>query len=110
MIVLLFVDGASVFAALGSGVAFWLILGALTDIVREIRRSQSEAGCRPASARRTSAVGIRHVRLRISASGLTVLGIVGVVSLQTEKIVTMRPGETLEISGYTLRFEGIHPL
>ena len=41
--------------------------------------------------------------------GLTVLGIVGVVSLQTEKIVTMRPGETIEISGYTLRFDGIHP-
>ena len=33
LVVLLFVDGASVFAALGSGVAFWLILGALTDIV-----------------------------------------------------------------------------
>ena len=32
LIVFLFVDGASVFAALGSGVAFWLILGALTDI------------------------------------------------------------------------------
>ncbi len=41
--------------------------------------------------------------------GLTVLGIVGVVSLEAERILTMRPGETMEISGYTLRFEGIQP-
>ena len=108
LVVLLFVDGASVFAALGSGVAFWLILGALTDIVLK----SGAPKVKPAVALRRlaglprSAVGTALAHLGL---GLTVLGIVGVVSLQTEKIVTMRPGETLEISGYALRFDGIHP-
>nr|HMQ57328.1 cytochrome c-type biogenesis CcmF C-terminal domain-containing protein [Rhizobiaceae bacterium] len=39
--------------------------------------------------------------------GLTVLGIVGVTSFQGERIVAMRQGDTAEIAGYALRFEGM---
>ena len=108
LVVLLFVDGASVFAALGSGVAFWLILGALTDIVLKsgAPKVKLAVALRRLAGLPRSAFGTALAHLGL---GLTVLGIVGVVSLQTEKIVTMRPGETLEISGYTLRFDGIHP-
>ncbi|RWF91745.1 MAG: heme lyase NrfEFG subunit NrfE, partial [Mesorhizobium sp.] len=41
--------------------------------------------------------------------GLTLLGIVGTLSFGTEKILTMRAGETVELSGHTLRFEGLFP-
>ncbi|TIW21046.1 MAG: heme lyase CcmF/NrfE family subunit [Mesorhizobium sp.] len=41
--------------------------------------------------------------------GLTLLGIVGTLSFGTEKILTMRPSETVELSGHTLRFEGLLP-
>ncbi|WP_292386778.1 cytochrome c-type biogenesis CcmF C-terminal domain-containing protein, partial [Mesorhizobium sp.] len=41
--------------------------------------------------------------------GLTLLGIVGTLSFGTEKILTMRLGETVELSGHTLRFEGLFP-
>jgi cytochrome c-type biogenesis protein CcmF len=108
LVVVLFVDGASVFAALGVGLGFWLILGAFTDIVLKA----GIASAKPSVAfrrliglpRSTFGTALAHLGL-----GLTVLGIVGVVSLQVEKIITMRPGETLEISGYTLRFDGILP-
>ena len=108
LIVFLFVDGASVFAALGAGVAFWLILGALTDIAARsgAPKVKLAVALRRLAGLPRSAFGTALAHLGL---GLTVLGIVGVVSLQTEKIVTMRPGETLDISGYTLRFEGIHP-
>ena len=108
LVVLLFVDGATVFAALGAGLAFWLILGALTDIVLKA----GLPGVKPAVALRRliglprSVFGTALAHLGL---GLTVLGIVGVVSLETENIITMRPGETLQVSGYTLRFEGIQP-
>jgi cytochrome c-type biogenesis protein CcmF len=108
LVVLLFVDGATVFAALGAGLAFWLILGALTDIVLKA----GIATVKPAVALRRliglprSVFGTALAHLGL---GLTVLGIVGVVSLETENIVAMRPGETLQVSGYTLHFEGIQP-
>ena len=38
-----------------------------------------------------------------------VLGIAAVTSLEVERIVVMRPGDTLPIAGYTLRFDGIAP-
>jgi cytochrome c-type biogenesis protein CcmF len=108
LVVLLFVDGASVFAALGSGMAFWLILGALTDIVLKsgVLNGGPTIALRRLAGLPRSAFGTALAHFGL---GLTVLGIVGVVSFQTEKIVTMRPGETLRISGYTLRFDGILP-
>ncbi|HHZ07265.1 MAG TPA: heme lyase NrfEFG subunit NrfE, partial [Rhizobiales bacterium] len=39
--------------------------------------------------------------------GVTVLGIVGVMSFQGERIVAMRQGDTAELAGYSLRFEGM---
>ena len=45
LVMLLFVDGASVFAALGVGLAAWLVLGALTDLAT---KSGIGNGARPA--------------------------------------------------------------
>ena len=42
--------------------------------------------------------------------GLTTLGIVGVLSFETENILAMRPGQTTEISGHVLRFDEIAPV
>ncbi len=41
--------------------------------------------------------------------GLTTLGIVGTLCFGTEKILSMHAGETVELSGHTLRFEGLYP-
>jgi cytochrome c-type biogenesis protein CcmF len=105
LVMLLFVDGASALAALGTGLAVWLMLGALTDLAL-----RAGIGSAPALVFRRfiglpkSVFGTAFAHLGL---GVTVLGIVSVVSLEGEKIVAMRPGATVEIAGYTLRFDGI---
>ncbi|TIP03615.1 MAG: heme lyase CcmF/NrfE family subunit [Mesorhizobium sp.] len=104
----LFIDGASIFAALGVGLAVWLVAGALTDLA-----VKSGAGSvAPAVMFRRFAGLPRSVfgtALAHLGLGLTLLGIVGTLCFGTERILTMRPGETVELSGHTLRFEGLFP-
>ncbi|RUW53681.1 heme lyase CcmF/NrfE family subunit, partial [Mesorhizobium sp. M1A.F.Ca.ET.072.01.1.1] len=104
----LFVDGASVFAALGVGLAVWLVAGALTDLAVK----SGIGSVAPAVMLRRFAGLPRSVfgtALAHLGLGLTLLGIVGTLSFGTEKILTMRAGETVELSGHTLRFEGLFP-
>ncbi len=108
LVTMLAVEGETVFAALGIGLAFWLILGALTDIV--LKSGFGNVSARVMFSRFVglprSVFGTTLAHLGV---GLSVLGIVGVVSFETEKILTMRAGETVELSGHTVRFEGLHP-
>ncbi|SFT96830.1 heme lyase CcmF/NrfE family subunit [Mesorhizobium sp. YR577] len=108
LVTMLAVEGETVFAALGIGLAFWLILGALTDIV--LKSGFGNVAPRVMLSRFVglprSVFGTTLAHLGV---GLSVLGIVGVVSFETEKILTMRAGETVELSGHTVRFEGLHP-
>ncbi|MDG4908629.1 heme lyase CcmF/NrfE family subunit [Mesorhizobium sp. WSM4898] len=104
----LFIDGASVFAALGVGLAVWLVAGALTDLAVK----SGIGSVAPADMLRRFAGLPRSVfgtALAHLGLGLTLLGIVGTLSFGTEKILTMRVGETVELSGHTLRFEGLFP-
>ncbi|MBO6719167.1 MAG: heme lyase CcmF/NrfE family subunit [Rhizobiaceae bacterium] len=103
------IDRMSVFAALGYGLAAWLIGGALTDLALKAGLPRASLGV---AARRVvglpgSAVGtvLAHAGL-----GVTLLGIVSVYSLEVERFVTMKPGDTLEIAGRTLRFEEVTPV
>ncbi|CDX29131.1 heme lyase, CcmF subunit [Mesorhizobium plurifarium] len=104
----LLIDGASVFAALGVGLAVWLIAGALTDLAVK----SGFGSVAPAAVLRRFAGLPRSVfgtALAHLGLGLTLLGIVGTLCFGTEKILTMRAGETVELSGHTLRFEGLVP-
>ncbi|TPM37463.1 heme lyase CcmF/NrfE family subunit [Mesorhizobium sp. B2-3-4] len=108
MVTALFIDGASVLAALGVGLAVWLILGALTDLAVKAGLGNVAA---PVMARRLlglprSMFGTAFAHLGL---GLTVLGIVGTLCFGTEKILSMHAGETVEISGRTVRFVGLYP-
>jgi cytochrome c-type biogenesis protein CcmF len=108
LVTLLFINGASVLAALGAGLAFWLVAGALTDLA--VRSGLGKVSPRVALARFAglprSAFGTALAHLGL---GLTVLGLVGTLCFGTEKILSMRPGETMELSGHTLRFLGLTP-
>ncbi|TPK69625.1 heme lyase CcmF/NrfE family subunit [Mesorhizobium sp. B2-4-19] len=104
----LFIDGASVFAALGIGLAVWLVTGALTDLAVK----SGVGSVAPAVMLRRFAGLPRSVfgtALAHLGLGLTLLGIVATLSFGTEKILTMRAGETVELSGHTLRFVGLYP-
>ncbi len=109
LVTYLFIDGASVLAALGAGLAFWLICGALTDLA-----IKSGFGSVPFATtmrrfaglpRSIFGTAIAHLGL-----GLTLLGIVGTLNFGIEKILVMRPGETVDVAGYTLRFDGLYPV
>ncbi|TPI16535.1 heme lyase CcmF/NrfE family subunit [Mesorhizobium sp. B4-1-3] len=104
----LFIDGASVFAALGVGLAVWLIAGALTDLAV---KSGFGSVAPPVMLRRLAGLprSVFGTALAHLGLGLTLLGIVATLCFGTEKILTMRPGETVELSGHTLRFEGLTP-
>ena len=104
--VLLFVDRTAVLAACGIGLAAWLLLGALTDIVL-----RSGIGSVPAYVAWRRLVGLPRsvfgTALAHMGLGLTLLGIVNVTTFQGEKIVALNPGDNLTVSGYVLHFEGM---
>ncbi|MCZ8543186.1 heme lyase CcmF/NrfE family subunit [Mesorhizobium qingshengii] len=108
LVTALFIDGASVFAALGVGLAVWLILGALTDLAVKSGFGNVAAGIgvRRLLGLPRSVFGTAFAHLGL---GLTTLGIVGTLCFGTEKILSMHPGETVELSGHTLRFVGLYP-
>ncbi|MBZ9674817.1 heme lyase CcmF/NrfE family subunit [Mesorhizobium sp. ES1-1] len=104
----LFIDGASVFAALGIGLAVWLVAGALTDLAVK----SGVGSVAPAIMFRRFAGLPRSVfgtALAHLGLGLTLLGIVATLSFGTEKILSMRAGDTVELSGHRLRFVGLYP-
>ncbi|MEZ2333216.1 heme lyase CcmF/NrfE family subunit [Mesorhizobium sp. RCC_202] len=104
----LFINDASVFAALGVGLAVWLMAGALTDLA-----VKAGVGSVAPTVMFRRFIGLPRsvfgTALAHLGLGLTLLGIVGTLCFGTEKILTMKPGETVELSGHSVRFEGLVP-
>ena len=106
---MLFIDGATVFAALGIGIAVWLVLGALTDLALKsgLGNVSMNVAFRRFIGLPRSVFGTALAHLGL---GVTMLGIVSVVSFETEQILTMapRPDRARSLAS-TFRFDGIHP-
>ena len=104
--------GGPVAAPLGIGLGAWLILGSLTEIVTRSRpaggffasgnlgKALSRAAGLPRSAWGTA---LAHAGI-----GLTVIGIAA-TAWGVERIVTMKPGETVDLGGYQVRLDGVAP-
>lgn len=103
-----FIDGASAFAVIGIGLAFWLVFGALTDLA--VKSGLGNVGA-ASLARRFVGLprSIFGTALAHMGLGFTVLGLVATLSFGSEKILSMHAGETVELSGRTVRFEGLFP-
>jgi cytochrome c-type biogenesis protein CcmF len=103
-----FIDGTSVLAAAGIGLSAWLILGALTDLALKSNLGRAPVGT---SLRRLLGLplSMHGTALAHLGLGLTTLGIVAVTALEKEHILMMSPGQTQEVAGYQLRFEGLAP-
>jgi cytochrome c-type biogenesis protein CcmF len=105
---LLFVDRTAIFAALGAGLAIWVIAGALTDLA--VKAGWPKTKLSVARARLTGLPrSIFGTTLAHAGLGITTLGIVAVTAFSGEHILSMKPGETTDIAGYQVRFDGMTP-
>ncbi|MGF9692881.1 heme lyase CcmF/NrfE family subunit [Rhizobium sp. 0TCS1.26] len=99
-------SGGPVMAALGLGLGFFLMFGALTDLF--YRAGFAKAAPSIAFARLKglprSAFGAALAHFGL---GVTVLGIVAVTTFQSETVVEMKQGQTAQAGGYALVFDGM---
>jgi cytochrome c-type biogenesis protein CcmF len=103
-----YVQGGGPWLALvGFGLATWTVVAAATDIAERVRlfrvplaASAARLGQLPRSA---IGAALAHAGL-----GIAVVGMTGSALWQSERVLTMRPGDTVEIARYVLTFEGVH--
>ncbi|MBA8876680.1 heme lyase CcmF/NrfE family subunit [Phyllobacterium myrsinacearum] len=102
-------SGTAVFSAFGIGLAFWLMLGALTDLSLKAGIGKAPFGVmlRRLTGLPKSVFGTAFAHFGL---GVTLLGIVSVSTFATEDVTVMKPGATLGVAGYTLRFDRIDPV
>ncbi len=98
--------GTSVLAPFGIGLALFVMTGALVDLLDRMmlfRLPPLTALKRTIGLpRSTFGTAIAHFGL-----GVTLIGIIGATTWGTERIVSLKPGETLSISSYKLTFDGM---
>jgi cytochrome c-type biogenesis protein CcmF len=109
VVVIAVASGGKVLAPLGIGLGVWLICGSLTELAERtrlfrtgFRTSLSRLAGLPRS---TFGMALAHAGV-----GLSVIGIVAATAYQSERIAALRPGESTEIAGYTLLFQGASPV
>ncbi|EKF19768.1 heme lyase CcmF/NrfE family subunit [Nitratireductor pacificus] len=108
LLVYVIVDRTSVLAALGIGLGLWLVFGALTDLALKSGLGKVAA---PVAFRRFTGLprSVFGTALAHAGLGLTTIGIVAVTTLEVERVVAMQPGESVEVQGHVLRFDGLQP-
>ncbi len=98
-------SGGPVMAALGIGLAAWLIAGAFAELLGRARFGSVGfgVGLRRLAGLPRSAYG---TTLAHAGLGVTLLGIVGVTAFQSETILVMKPGQEATIGSYAVTFDG----
>jgi cytochrome c-type biogenesis protein CcmF len=98
--------GGPVLAPFGVGIAVFVMAGAVTDIAERtmILRVPMRATWMRAIGLPRSVWGTAFAHFGI---GVTLLGIVAVTAWGSERIVAVKPGETIDISHYRLTFDGV---
>jgi cytochrome c-type biogenesis protein CcmF len=98
-------DGPAL-AVLGMALAAWLFVGTLVELAERIKlfRRPLSASWRRARQLPRAAYGmsLAHAGLAIAIIGMT-----GSSAWKQEEIRIMRPGESVEVAGYTYRFDGV---
>jgi cytochrome c-type biogenesis protein CcmF len=100
--------GKPVLAPFAVGLAFWVMAGAITDIIERtgLLRVSFDTALKRALGLPRSAWGTVFAHLGL---GLTLLGIVGETGWSAEKIKTLTPGQTISIRHYDFTFDGLVP-
>ncbi len=105
-IVIYAAKGGPVLALAGIALGLFLVFGALDDLVDRATR-----GGRGQVFNRLRGIpqSIVAMTLAHAGAGLMVIGI-SATAFETEKILAMKPGETVTLDGYSLSLEGIGPI
>ncbi len=105
LVVTFLVQGKPVLAPFGIGLAVFVIAGALTDVAERIGLFRAPAAAlRRAVGLPRSAWGAALAHMGI---GLTLIGVIGESQWNGEKIVAVKVGDKLALSGYELSFDGV---
>jgi cytochrome c-type biogenesis protein CcmF len=93
-----------ILAPFAVGLAFFVIIGAATDIVERINlfRQPLRVSLRRAAGLPRSVFGTALAHIGI---GVTLLGIVGETNYGAEQIAAVKPGQTISIRNYELNFD-----
>src|SRR5450755_3228242 len=98
--------GASVLAPFGVGLAFYVMAGAVVDLVERtglMRLPMATVRSRAAGLpRSTWGTAVAHFGIAVS-----MLGIISAGTWGTERIVVLKPTQTVSLSGYDLSFDGL---
>ncbi len=99
------VGGGPVLAPFGIGLAVYLMVGALTDLVERSGFTRAPLAAAFARARGLprSAYGTMLAHFGL---GVMLLGIVCETNFGSERIVSVKPNDTIAISSYVLTFDG----
>jgi cytochrome c-type biogenesis protein CcmF len=104
--VLIVTFGRNTFAAAFMAVAAWLIIGSFAALAYRTRFGDAPLRTTLRLARGTPRAFYGLV-IAHAGMGITVAGITGMTSWATEKIDMLRPGQSLELSGYVLRLHSV---
>ncbi len=106
LLTLALTDWADFLSALGFGAAVWLLTGTLLEFADRIRLFRAPLGqsLRRAAGLPRSAWGMTIAH---GAAGVMVLGITASSSWQTERIAYLKPGQTLQVAAYQVKFTGV---
>jgi cytochrome c-type biogenesis protein CcmF len=96
--------GGPVLAAVGVGLAAWLIVGAFAELALRARMRENgvATGLRRLAGlpRSTFGTAVAHAGL-----GVSLLGIVAVSAFQSETIAVMKPGDVATVGAYDVTFD-----
>jgi cytochrome c-type biogenesis protein CcmF len=91
------------FVSFGLLLAFWVIASIVVSILHRVRSSGKEGFFAKLAAQPRSYYGMHFAHLGIA---VFIIGVALVGGYETEKDVRMEIGDTIEVGGYTFRFNG----
>jgi cytochrome c-type biogenesis protein CcmF len=92
------------FVSFGLLMAFWVIASVVASLIHRLRSSGKEGLFAKLAAQSRSYYGMHAAHLGIA---VFIIGVTLVGGYETEKDVRMDIGDTVEVGGYTFRFNGV---
>ncbi|RXF75432.1 heme lyase CcmF/NrfE family subunit [Hansschlegelia zhihuaiae] len=101
-----FVRGGPTLAPIGIGIGLFAICGAFAEIVERTKLFRAPAADSLARLKGlpTSSWGAAFAH---AGMGVTLIGVVAASAWSSEKVVALKPGETVALSGFELTFDGL---